>query len=366
MEEPNRRWDSVKLATTLITVVLLVFIGYAAVKYLLPILVPFLLAAAVAAMLNPLVNKLAGGTKMPRRPVAAVCLLLTVALLGGIVWWLLARLWAEAESLLTGLTSSEDPVIAIMDALDGVFVRIADVFPFKGGDAEQTASALREYALLLAEEAVSSLASALPAVLGGVIRFLPQIPVFLGVFILSALYLCMDGENICKTLLDLLPERAREYTEKAKAGAARTAAGYVRAYGLLFLLTFAMLLLGLMILGVRYALLIALLGAVVDFLPVLGVGTVLVPWSAFCFVGGDTRLCVGLLILCAVIAVVRQLAEPRLVGESLGVHPLLTLVALYGGFSLFGVFGMLLGPLIALLLSKGAELLKQKGNTPSG
>jgi sporulation integral membrane protein YtvI len=126
--------------------------------------------------------------------------------------------------------------------------------------------------------------------------------------------------------------------------------GYLKAYLLLFLLTFSELFLGFSILRVEYALLLALLVSLVDLLPVLGVGIVLVPWSIVMLLQRDYRLGAGLLILYGTVLLVRQIMEPRLVGKSLGLHPLITLFASYAGWRLFGVLGMLLGPVLALAI----------------
>ena len=115
------------------------------------------------------------------------------------------------------------------------------------------------------------------------------------------------------------------------------------------LITFSILLIGFLILKIPYALLLALLSAIVDMLPVLGVGTVLIPWAAVLLLQKNYYLGFALLILYAVCVLVRQVAEPKLIGKSLGLHPVLTLFATYVGFELFGVIGMLLAPFLALL-----------------
>ena len=116
------------------------------------------------------------------------------------------------------------------------------------------------------------------------------------------------------------------------------------------LITFAVMLVGLVILRQPYALLLALIIAVLDLLPVIGVGTVLVPWSVYELVLGDTGVGIGLLILFAVHTFIRQFAEPKIVGKNLGVHPIVTLSLLYVGYSLFGFVGLLLVPIATVLI----------------
>ena len=109
-----------------------------------------------------------------------------------------------------------------------------------------------------------------------------------------------------------------------------------------------MLFIGLLILGVEYAFLLALLVAIADLLPVIGVGTVMVPWSVILLLGRNFYLGFGILILYLAIELMRQITEPKLVGKSLGLHPLLMLFSTYAGFYLFGLLGMILAPILTL------------------
>jgi predicted PurR-regulated permease PerM len=122
------------------------------------------------------------------------------------------------------------------------------------------------------------------------------------------------------------------------------------------LLTFSIMLFGFVILGVRYSLLIAVIVALLDVLPVIGVGTVLVPWSVWCLLVGDVRLGVGLIILFATNEIIRQFAEPKIIGKHLGIHPLVTLILLYVGYSLMGLFGLFLLPVVTVIVN--AALVK--------
>jgi predicted PurR-regulated permease PerM len=108
---------------------------------------------------------------------------------------------------------------------------------------------------------------------------------------------------------------------------------------------------GLALLRVPYAFLLAVLLAVVDFLPLLGTGIILLPWAAVSLLLGEVKLGIGLAVLYGVTSVVRQVLEPKLIGEGLGLHPLVSLAAMYGGLRLFGVWGMILAPLLAAAVS---------------
>ena len=122
------------------------------------------------------------------------------------------------------------------------------------------------------------------------------------------------------------------------------------SYLTLMLITFALMLAGFLLIEVKHAFLLAAVVALLDVLPVLGVGTVLVPWSVFCFATGDAGLGIGLAVLFVVNTVLRQVIEPKIVGKSLDMHPVLTLFLLYAGYLLFGIAGVLLVPVAALII----------------
>jgi predicted PurR-regulated permease PerM len=107
--------------------------------------------------------------------------------------------------------------------------------------------------------------------------------------------------------------------------------------------------LGLIILQNPYALMIGLIMAVLDFLPILGSGSVLIPWALFHLVTGEVNAAVGLMALYAVITITRQVLEPKILGEQIGVHPLLSLVSVFVGFQVFGVLGIFIGPALVMV-----------------
>ena len=158
----------------------------------------------------------------------------------------------------------------------------------------------------------------------------------------------LEPGQIGRFLETHLPPRIAVNLPKWRARAKAVSFRYLRAYLLILLTTFAELFVGFLILRVRYAFLLSLLIAVVDIFPVLGVGTVLIPWAVVLLIRKNFYLGFGLLILYGVVTVLRQIIEPRLVGKSLGLHPLAALIASYAGWRWFGFLGMALGPVAAM------------------
>ncbi len=126
--------------------------------------------------------------------------------------------------------------------------------------------------------------------------------------------------------------------------------GYVRAQLILMSITFCELFIGLSVLNVKYSFILAIIIAIVDAIPVFGTGTVLLPWALISLLSGSYKMALGLLIIYAICLTVRQLLEPKIISSQIGLHPLFTLFAMYVGFRLIGLIGMILGPVAAIII----------------
>ena len=170
-----------------------------------------------------------------------------------------------------------------------------------------------------------------------------SLPAFVMNFLLtviSSFFCTMDYYTITSFFARLLPQKARSTLFAVKRSGVDILLKFGKAYALLLMLTFAELLIGLTLLKVQYAFLLSAVIALVDILPVLGTGTVLVPWALGALITGNGPLGAGLLILYAIIGVVRQTLEPRVVGQQIGLYPLVTLISMFLGAKLFGFAGL--------------------------
>lgn len=316
-------------------------------RWLSPLVWVLILGGAVAAVVDPLARKTAKGTRLPRKLCAGIYVILLLILLGTAVGWIVTRLWRELSSL--GQWMNENPGWLeergqqLIQWLQGVTDRI----PFLDGERVGVETWL--------QEAIGAWGAKLGSGAGNLLRRTPEAIMTLVVGILCCFYLSLDGRELFLAIRHRLPQALQSRVIRLSDGLRRGLGRYLRAYVLLMALTFSELWVGLTVLGQPYAFLLSVLIALVDILPVLGAGTVLLPWAAFAFLFHESPLGVGLLILYGVITIVRQVAEPYFVGESLGVHPLLILLCAFGCFLIFGFGGMLLGPLVAVLLRELAR-----------
>lgn len=200
------------------------------------------------------------------------------------------------------------------------------------------------------ESLASSLLSFLPSFASGLIKSLPRLLFAIGVGGIASVYFCLGLEEVHAAVTRLIPSRLLPALRKGKKHLTLAFLALLRSNGILMLIAFAFMFVGFLLLRVPYPLLLAAVFSLFDLLPVIGVGAFLVPMGLFRILAGDTGTGVGILILFIVIAVVRQLAEPRILGAGQGVPPLLTLFSLYAGARLFGTAGLIFFPVILLLL----------------
>ena len=318
-----------------------VALGVIFLRYVLVAVLPFLLAWLAAFAARSPANRLARKTRIPMRVWRLVIsAVVTLGAIGvGIV--ALRLLLLELWNLLSGL-GENDRIGALVGALSDRLFGLLGSLELSPEIEESITEALSGM--------VGSLLSSVGSALTGVAAQIPGILLFIVITVIAAVYFALDLERINAAVKRIMPSNAFDFLVRLKNGALSLVAKYLRSYFLIMLITFSVMLVGFVILEVRYALLFAVVIAILDLLPVIGVGTALVPASVFCFATGDGRLGVGLLVLFAVSAVIRQLAEPRILGKHLGVHPLLTLAAMYIGYSFFGIFGIFMLPVIVVVL----------------
>ncbi len=325
---------------------------YLAFRYLLVLLLPFGIAVGIACLIRPPAARLAARTKIPRAIWAAILL---IVIIGGVLFLLgvaTRRLVLELDHLL-------DRLLSTGESLDPVGM-LTDRIGFLGSvGASERADALRNMISQMLSGAASALSEEIPAFLGRVLAALPTVLLVTLITVIAGFYFSIDGDRIFSALTEHLPDRVRTRLPLWRARLRRVSWKYLRAYLLLWGLTVVELFIGFAILRLDYAFLLALVIAFVDLLPIFGVGTVLIPWAVVALLQQNYFLGFGLFILYGVALILRQIIEPHLLGQSLGLHPLLTLFATYAGWQLFGFFGMLLAPFVALLAKSALAEIKK-------
>ena len=353
MPDEKIHWE--RLAAMVICAAAAVALLWLGAKLIFSFLLPFILAWLLSLCITPLSDRVAKKLHLPQKLCAVVLLTLLLSLLVFLAGASVNRLIRELQDLLARLLESgRFPEAAVSDSFD-YFEKVTSGVGFLNRiEAGERYAMFRERFNEMVTELIGNMVSALsaevPKAAAWLITAMPSVLLFTVVTVISGFYFCMDRHRIEHAVVGLLPARIRARIPAWKDRAKRFSWRYIRAYLFLLLLTFAELFFGFCILQIDYAFLLALVIAVVDLLPVLGVGTVLIPWAIIELIRKNFYIGFGLLILFLAVEVLRQIIEPKLVGHSLGLHPLLTLAAGYAGWKCFGVIGMALGPVIALLV----------------
>lgn len=323
---------------------------------LLSLFMPFVLALVAAALLDPAVRLLQKRLGWARKWVSLVLLIVLVGGIGGAVALLLRAGVDEVVSL----AENWDGLLAAfsqgLEKVEQLIQNVARQLPFKlpvhdQPLLDQLGQWLSQW-LAGAVPDIGNLTGFAAARARGVVSFVLALVAFL----MGAYFLCADYPYLRTGFAQRLDESTLSWLEQVKKVSLGAFGGYLRAQLLLSLGVFFILLCGFLITGQSYALLLALGFAILDFIPLIGSGTIMVPWAVVdLFLGNYTRA-VGLMIIWGVIVVFRRIAEPKVVGDQTGLSPILSLISIYVGMRLYGVAGMILCPILVLVILNLAGL----------
>ena len=333
----------IRLGLTALAVWLAVRFG----RPLLSLFAPFLLALIAAAALNPLVKKLQKLLGWNRQVLTLLLLFLIFGLLGGGLALLVYAAAGQLVTLVQNWGGLLDSLQAVMDQLEALFARLLTLVPPQVNEIVENAG----------DSLFQWLSEAAPAALGNLgleagerAMGLPAFLVALVIFIMATFLLTADYPYLRSRYVQHLDEGLLRFLGQLRTTALGAFGGYVKAEFLLSVGVFFILLAGFFLIRQPYGLLLSLGLAVMDFIPIIGAGTVMVPWAFVALFTGDFTAAVELMAIWGVIALFRRVMEPKFVGDQTGLSPILSLVSIYVGMKLAGVLGMVFGPVVLLVV----------------
>lgn len=368
----NRFWDFIRrinedwndLPKKLLLIVCLIAVLFLAL-YAFPYVAPFALAAVFAWMIEPLVRKtteLFGGKKIVRVVSSAVF----VAILAGLVIVLLTIFFGRVIKEIGSLASFLPGWVGDMSAvvIDWVQNLDLDFGMIDNSSLEQTVMRLLSDATSMITSMATRLASTVARGAFQAASFLPQGILFVVLTLMGTFYMTADKDRVMSFLSSLLPEKHRQRSNAFRSSILRAIFSQIRAALVMMLILFAIMTVGFLLMGLDYAVLLALIIAVLDALPVLGAGLFLLPMFLYGLLVGNATLAIGSVLIYLAGIVIRQFVEPRIIGHQLGLHPLATMMAMYAGLIAMGFIGMILGP-TTLLLCKVALSARPESVLPN-
>ncbi|MFA9380739.1 MAG: sporulation integral membrane protein YtvI [Acetanaerobacterium sp.] len=322
---------------------IIITLVYLCLKYVAVWIMPFIIGFLIAYSLKPVVEFLHRKLKGNRKVWAVIVIIFAYSILGALLWLIGSRIAIGVvrlfEMLPDAYTNNFEPALIKLNDMTAEF--FSGLSPTISDTLDNVMNAISDFIINTSKTAVSWLAQASTK--------LPTFLLALVFTIMSSVFISLDFGRIRAFIVKQLPAKYIGWLYDAKSFVTDTLLKYMRAYLILMTITFVELSIGLTILRIESSILVALLIALVDILPVLGTGGILIPWIVIEIVKGNFSLALGLLIVYAVVIIIRNIIEPRIVGRSIGLNPLLTLMCMYIGLVNFGFVGMIVLPILLLV-----------------
>lgn len=341
-----------------IAVLLVVLLGIYLLYKLAMFYIPFIIALIIASIVEPIIKFLTKKLKFNRKVAAVISLLFVFGILITLITLGTTKLIDECKSL---IANSNDSYRVLYNNCIGFI-----------NDIQNGNTPLPNELAELAKKATEGLienGNRMAAGLGGKIitgiSSLPTIITYSIITILATLFTCFDRQFVLDKISSQVPKKWIDKIKSIYKDMYEVSWNYIKAEAKLSFICFMWVLIGLIIfeqcgLEVKYTVLMAVIIGFVDVLPIFGAGTTMIPWAIYLGATGNVPLAIAILCLWGTWAVIRQLLEPHMVSKQIGTHPLITLLAMYTGLKLIGIFGLMIGPIIALiLLNTFRELLKK-------
>lgn len=373
---------------------ILAVLAFFAVRYALGLCFPFLFSFVVAAILQKPKRFLVKKTFLKNGPASVLCVIVLLAIFVALMVLIGFKLYERVREFFMDLAAQLQDIDGFVSNLEGGAHRLIEKLPESMHkslieNSDELFERLREY--LGAQKQMESVAETgvvienVKSSGGGLSRLLGnfqlswvsgplssilstarQIPAFLIAIVITVVACCfmtIDFDRMMYFFRCQFPEHRRDDVDRAKKLLKTSLGKMARAYALIMLITFIEVTLGLYVLkwlGIfdsRYIPIIGVITAIIDIIPVLGTGTILLPWTLYSLLTSDFKMAIGLIVMYVLITVIRQVIEPKFVAGQLGLSPIVTVIALYLGLKAFGVLGMFITPLVIIMI----KLLNDEG-----
>ena len=333
------------LANLTIALVILLLVIFA-VPRLLIFFSPFVVGWIIALIAGPLVRFFEEKVKLKRKAGSVFVIVVIIGLVVLILYLVGAKLTEQAVGIVNGLpemwAAAQEDFKDIADNLNVIYSK----FP---KDVQETLSNVTEQVRDYIGNLLGKIGTPTIAAAGNLAKQVPSILIGIIMALLSSYFFVAEREQINEWFHRIMPMSIQKRYEMLKRGLVKAVGGYFKAQLKIEVWMYLILLIGLTVLRVDYAFLIALGIAFLDFLPFFGTGTVMVPWAIIKILSADYPMAIGLLIIWGGGQLIRQLIQPKIVGDSVGMEPLPTLILLYIGYKIGGVLGMLVAVPVGLI-----------------
>mgnify|MGYP000860377371 CR=1 FL=1 len=340
-------WDKYKGAIKKVSLIIVIFsFIYFSIKYLLPFFAPFVIALLVSYINEPVI-KLLEKIKIPRKVAACISLLFTMSVLVLLITLGIIKIYNELIALQDNINTYSQDISHKLNKMLSKFTSFYNTLP-----VEITNTITKNLSTL--SEKITTLITAVIQYTINTVSSIPRVTIFTIVTILGTYFISSDRKAISSFFYRQLPFSWRKRIAGLKKDTIKALVGYFRAILILMGFTFLEVSVGLFLLDVKYAFLLALIVALSDAVPIVGTGVVMLPWILWNVFTDNMPLAFGLAIIYILGILIRQIMEPKIIGSQIGLHPLVTLLAMYIGLRFFGILGMFIGP-VSIIIVKNLQ-----------
>lgn len=308
---------------------------------------PFVIAAMIAMIANPLVRFLEQKLRIVRKAGTVVVIVLVLGIVVFGCYFVVAKLITEAVGFFSNAPRIWNSVSATFDSISDEMNILLRRMPT--GLRNWLDNATNSFGDTMSEW-ISNLSTPFMELATNLAMNLPLIIVGIIMGILASYLFIAEKDYVISILHRAVPKPLRDRSEMVYATMKQAVGGYFKAQLKIMIFVFAVLMIGFAVLGVEYAVLLAVLIALLDFLPFFGTGAAMWPWSLVVAIQGNYKLAIGLMVVWALSQIIRQLIQPKMVGDSVGLEPIPTIFFLYIGFRVGGALGLIIAVPIGMIV----------------
>ncbi len=334
------------------TIYTLIIIGiiYFVFKYVLGWIMPFIIGLFIAYLLKPVADLIGKVTKIKNKGVSIfVISFFYVAIVGGIAF-IAINIWDliyEFINIFPSIyTDSIEPMISASN--DWIITYINNLSP----EVASLISNSFDSILSTLTQAVSNISKTVLLSITGIAQKIPIYFITLLFSVICSVLITIDYDNVTAFLNRQIPAKIKVSLQDIKKILVDTIFKMTKAYFILLFIAFIEMCIGFMLLGIDHAIPIAAIISILDIVPLLGIGGVLIPWGIYAIITGQKALGVGLLIIYLISYLLRSTLEPKIIGQQIGLPSLVTFVAMFAGFKIFGFIGFMVAPIVAIVIKQ--------------
>ncbi len=309
---------------------------------------PFLIAYIISLLIEPIIKKITEKSNLNRKTCSIIVMIFFFSILIIIFAFLITSIISEASNILDKLNFYFDKTITYIEW-------IIEKFDFNRFNLSEKIKEIIENSSKEIIQNTSGLIKRILNMILETIYSIPKIAIYFIITILATYFITSDKFYILDRIEYHAPRKIVDKIIVKFDSIRKTLGNYIKAQGILFLISFLFYLLGLYILktvgmDVKYPFLMAIIILILDVLPILGAGTIIIPWVIALLLNSNNSLAFSLLGIYFLNIAIRQIIEPKIVSKKIGIHPIFTLIAMYTGFKIIGIFGLILGPIILIII----------------